>query len=379
MYFLKNKMGSDEKDRAGIKKILLVGDANGYFRIDYARNMKQERFQMDILSFTFCKPENRKFYKDVIECVRKTGNSKILTIKYYIDFFLCLLKLPQYDIIHIHSVKVIYSIFSFLFRRKCIFLISSIYGSDIYRVSKGDRFLLHGLFNRSRYITVESDDMKKDFLRFFGERYVDRIAKVPFGVTQLNYIEEAKERIDKIKRELHVPNDKLVLTIGYNATIEQHHLEIMRMLKSESRFSDLFVIIPLSYGDKRYKEKVVRFFDESELQGLCFCDFWPIEDVCKLRVISDIMIQVQDTDAFSTSMIEYLYSENVIITGAWLPYSIISDYINVVDNLDSIPTMLLDVIQNIHHYKAKSSNAIDFIKRNYSWNYLKPKWAQLYD
>ena len=51
-----------------MKSVLLIGDANTYFRIDYARNIKSSDIRVDILSFSKCKEENEQYYDNIIIC-----------------------------------------------------------------------------------------------------------------------------------------------------------------------------------------------------------------------------------------------------------------------------------------------------------------------
>ncbi|MEO0404813.1 MAG: hypothetical protein AAF193_08080, partial [Bacteroidota bacterium] len=40
----------------------------------------------------------------------------------------------------------------------------------------------------------------------------------------------------------------------------------------------------------------------------------------KLRRATDIFIHLPQTDAFSNTLLEHLYAENLVILGTWLPY-----------------------------------------------------------
>ena len=179
--------------------------------------------------------------------------------------------------------------------------------------------------------------------------------------------------------ELGIPQDRIVVTIGYNATKEQHHLELINNIKKNEILKKAFYILPLSYGNQEYKKIVIDEFERSGIDGKYFCDFWPIEEVCKLRVVSDIMIQIQDTDAFSSSMNEYLYAGAAIITGAWLPYKIIKKFLYLVNSAEEVSSLLEKMIDNLKKYKAKSIGAEEFFDSNYSWQAVKPKWLALYE
>ena len=360
------------------QRVLLIGDANGYFRVDYARNLNNDKYDMDILSFRKCNPENAVYYNKVIECTRKPGNI-LNTLRFFLDYYKCLKSLDSYDAIHIHSVKLYHSLFAGVLKKKCRVLATTIYGSDIYRVGKITRFLLRRLFNKSNHISVATEEVKSDFVRFFGKKNMDKIKVAPFGLTQLAHIDRIRNNRTALMKELNIPEGKKIVTIGYNATPQQHQMEIIDLVSKDPVCKELFYVIPLSYGNDELKKKVKKHFEESGLPGVCFCDFWPGEEISKLRVISDIMIQVQDTDAFSASMAEYLYAGNIIITGSWLPYDSISKYINTVSALNEIPELVHKILDSFEEYKQKSTDSVQYLYDNYSWEQLKRRWFALYE
>ncbi len=361
-----------------MKSILIIGNANTYFRIDYTKNIRSKDVKVDILSLVKCKDENRKYYDNVIDCeLKKSGI--VGTVKAIYNFFRTVRHIRKYDAIHIHSVKAIESVFASTLKMKCDVLVCTIYGSDIYRASSLRRFVLRRLFAKTDYITIATNQIMTDFVGFFGDKFSKKIKVIPFGFTQLNNIKAAKLNAKSIKEELDIPIDKMVVTIGYNATKEQHHLDVLNEIRRSDLLKDAFYIFPLTYGNEDYKKLVLEEFQKSGINGKCFTEFMPIEDVCKLRVISDIMIQIQDTDAFSSSMNEYLYAGNVIITGAWLPYNAIKRYIYTIDKVDDVAIMLTNILGDYEKYKDRIKGADQFLDRNYSWDELRPKWLALYD
>ena len=56
---------------------------------------------------------------------------------------------------------------------------------------------------------------------------------------------------------------------------------------------------------------------------LLFKEYLSLDEVAKLRVNSDIMIQMNKSDGFNTSIREALYADNILISAVWLPYSLL--------------------------------------------------------
>ena len=365
------------------KKILLVGYANKYYRTEYVKHLKSEEYEFDILSFETCLDENRGLYGKVYDCSSSFKNSKLLAIATYLKFLFIVLRIPHYDSIHIHSVKKIEGFYAKQIRKKCDKLIASIYGSDVYRVSEKTRQQLRPLFDNCTYIQVETETIRREFNKFFNNNYDEKLRLVAFGIGALDYIDAKRPMKSVLREEYGVGKDDIVITIGYNATKEQHHLEIFNQMKEEGldKRGDLFIAVPLSYGITDYKKRVNREFEKSGLRGRCFNDYLSLEDVAGLRIISDIMIQVQDTDTYSSSMLEYIYADNIVITGEWLPYDELSDFILKVKTQEDVGKRIVDVVSHFQESKKRIpfEKAKNYIAENSTWEGTRKKWLNLYD
>lgn len=362
-----------------VKQVLIIGYANAYFRVDYVRNMQGLGIVFDILSFEECAPEYRGLYRNVYVC--RSGKGKFGALLSYLSFYFKCLQLNKYDYIHIHSVKLIESFSASLLAKKCNGIVCSIYGSDVYRVSNRVRVGLKRLFRYSKYINVNNSDVLTDFLNMFGNNFESKMKIVPFGNSHFEFIDRKRNNIKEIKKELNIPNNKIVITVGYNATKEQHHKQILNIVNqfAEELKEQIYIIIPLTYGNNVYKNEVVEYFKTLPIEGRCFYDYLLLEDVSKLRLASDIMIQLQDTDQFSGSMLEYLYADNIIITGAWLPYKQIRKYILEIESIDDLGYILRDVIKDRTKYAYLYEHAREYLVNNYSWENVRTKWLSLYD
>ena len=374
-----------EGDGGKMKKVLIIGYANKYFRTEYVKNIKDNEVSFDILTFEKCKQENIKLYGKIYECEKFINLPKLSSISVYLKFLYIILKIEKYDAIHIHSLKPIEIFFSSLLKLKSKKLISTIYGSDFYRVSNKDKNKMRKLFNKSDAITIASKKTIQDFNNYYNNQFSNKVHLIPFGNSMYDVIDSysiATEEINKMKKEFNVPKDSFVITIGYNATKEQNHEKILKKIKKIE--SDLpknyFLILPFGYGNDDYKNKMIKIFNSYKLNGICLCDYLSVAEAAKLRVISDVMIQLQDTDVLSNSMLEYIYSDNIIITGSWLPYDEISKYIIKIDSIEELDYQLINIIENFSDYKEKikRSDRKKYIQKHYSWHEVKPKWKALY-
>ena len=239
------------------------------------------------------------------------------------------------------------------------------------------------MFDNCTYIQVETETIRREFNKFFNNNYDEKLRLVAFGIGALDYIDAKRPMKSVLREEYGVGKDDIVITIGYNATKEQHHLEIFNQMKEEGldKRGDLFIAVPLSYGITDYKKRVNREFEKSGLRGRCFNDYLSLEDVAELRIISDIMIQVQDTDTYSSSMLEYIYADNIVITGEWLPYDELSDFILKVKTQEDVGKRIVDVVSNFQESKKRIpfNKAENYIAENSTWEGTRKKWLNLYD
>lgn len=368
-----------------MKKILMIGYCNQFFRKEYAKNIKTEDCLIDIISFEKCEEKNKQFYNKIYVC-DNFFKGIIRTLVIYIQFFIYLSFLPNYDAIHIHSVKKIESTFTHLLRKKCRKLICTIYGSDFYRISNENRNYLSNLFEECDYITIETKKAIKDFNNYYENNFSNKVVKLCFGIAALDDIVELNNKsfmISDLKKEFGIPCDSFVITIGYNATKEQHHIDIFEEIKkAETNLPDnYFLIIPLGYGDNDYKKRVIDYFKTTNLKGVCLLDFYSNNVIARLRICSDVMIQLQDTDLMSSSMLEYLFAGNLIITGDWLPYEEIDKFIIQISAIDELHSKIISVLNNWNQYseKSHSSDCINFLVQNYMWRNVRERWLKLYE
>lgn len=366
------------------KRILLIGYCNKFFRREYAKNIRDDDLIIDILSFEKCEPQFRELYDNVYVC-ENNFKGKLRVIFLYVQFLFSLLKLQHYDAIHIHSVKKIESFFASLIKKKSNRLICSLYGSDFYRISDADRKSLNRLFKKADYITIAAERMIEDFNNYYAGRYNEKIRNITFGLAPLEVISNLKQKNpgESLKGQFGIPEGSFVITVGYNATKEQNHYKILEQIRliKEKLPENYFVVIPLGYGDEKYKERLIHDFANMQLKGICLEKFYPVDKIAELRMVSDVMIQLQDTDMLSGSMLEYMYAENIIITGAWLSYRELRDFIVQIENIDELGSTLEEITNKFIQYRRTlcSDECSKFIEEKFIWKNVKKEWKALYN
>ncbi|HOE91520.1 MAG TPA: hypothetical protein PLV22_06065, partial [Candidatus Cloacimonadota bacterium] len=154
---------------------------------------------------------------------------------------------------------------------------------------------------------------------------------------------------DELKNKKQI-SAKYCILAGTNAQENQQHelmIEQLNMLPDEVKRQVCF-IFPLTYGNN--KERVVNLLKESNINYLIYDNWLTDQEIAELRIICDIIIQLQTNDQFSGAMQEALYAGNQVITGAWLDYSdfiqrgidihYISDFPALVDQISAVLALI---------------------------------------
>ncbi len=352
-----------------MKKILLFGPEVSDFLNPLAGKLKELGFTVDVI-------ENRKIprdqarlsqsysnvlnYQEIVE--KKTSYSEILKIifsrslirNYFKIFYIYCLEgkckilksfrnsinqqilkerfspiLNKYDIINFHSISPgILPFIKAINPEKKIVL--SFWGSDLFQINGVKNYYEQlEAIKRADKITVMSHEMEFMIASKFGSEFKKKIVRALLGIDDKFY-----DLLDKTKKlpadlnflkEFSIPENKIKITICYCGNPICNHLPILDELTKLDRIKKekIHLLVPMTYGNfsKEYFEEVINKLDKSEISYTLFEKYLSFEEVYKLRVASDLMIMMARSDALSQSVNEAIYSENLLISAVWLPYS----------------------------------------------------------
>lgn len=267
--------------------------------------------------------------------------------------------------IHIHFLSPYYFFYRKIFKNTKVII--TFWGSDLYRVpqkSKINKFLQKQIIKKADIVTVERKKMIDDFHKIFGFEnkpiYVTRFP-VPIDLKLIDSIKE--QELQLFRKKYGINDNDFILTLGYSSDPgKNHEYMIDEIVKLNQKFKNLFIIIPMTYGNSEHREKIKKYCEENlqkkNVQYIILENYMEEREVAILRKNTDIMINVQNTDALSASMMETLYAENIVINGSWLNYN------ELLENgvyFETIPEIKPGVL----------SSKIDYILNNY--NMLKEK------
>lgn len=248
------------------------------------------------------------------------------------------------------------------------------WGSDYkyWRMKKSG--VLHWLFmylvRQAQFITFSNASVMADFeVKYKGAR---RTVLVRFGLDVLG-------SIDNLIEGGHGPAEPVRVVVGTNASPLQQHLEIIDEIENiNSRLlSKMFFIFPLSYGSEEQAFKVVKRLEQTQLNYKISSSFISGGELAKFRAETDILIQLQKSDAMSAAMLESLYAGAKVITGTWLPYDELRakgvDWFEI-DKISDLGAELERVLD------ARVSSNINkkIVNDICGWDAVMPRWTDLY-
>jgi glycosyltransferase involved in cell wall biosynthesis len=263
---------------------------------------------------------------------------------------------------------------------------ATLFGSDFYRSSSDEHKIQRKIFEVADKI-VMGVNMTSDFNRCFPG-FESKFLYAQFGSKRLDLIDEFAANIDlvSLRKKYNIPLEKITLTVGYNSKPIQQHIKFLDIIKNfdKSIKNKLFLIFPLTYGVSIDDDYFKLLISEIKLSGIDYLIFdTRLDDleIMETKFISDITINLQTTDAMSSSIKEAFASNNIVLVGKWLPYEIFEDkgIFFLRRNIDQFSESILDIISNFSDYQEKCKGNKEKIMSFASWKYLLKQFDHNYE
>lgn len=303
----------------------------------------------------------------------------------------------EIDVIFVHYVEPLHILYFWSIWKKAKKRILVFWGGDILRASKRKMKMLPFFLKGSTGLVFMIQNQYEYFKSIFGNRYDDKIHILDFGNSVLNKIDDVSKKYSKkqCKEKFGLSLDRLSVHVGYNASREQQHLEMMKSIvkwikvgSSEKWINKLEFVYHISYGKDEefdsYMKRLKQIMEENNLKYIFIEDYIQGNDLAMFRKTCDIFLYAQKTDARSASPLEYIYAGARFICPEWLwgNYELLNEeekiyykYRDFVDFAEVFERCLVDYA----NMKSISSEEKKVIKEAISWESLAPKWRSLYE
>lgn len=247
-------------------------------------------------------------------------------------------------------------------------VICSFWGSDLFRVSnQHNNYYVSKALKKASIITVQSPEMGLVVQAKYGINLSDKIRDIRFTLSKdiyqfIDLYRNNDKILDEFKAKYNLKKDNFIVALAHNAFKENNHLKIIIALKELSKtYKDkITFILHLSYGrNEDYIKKLKNIVDHSkDLDIKIIEEFLGPNEISKLRLITNVMIQAPISDALSGAMTEVLYANNKVIVGGWLPYGILRrNHIKFeeFDYFRELPSKLIESLE-VEDFKVTTGN-----------------------
>ncbi|MBO4857139.1 MAG: glycosyltransferase [Treponema sp.] len=373
-----------------MKKALLLGIFDSTYIVHFINDVLIP-LGYDVYIMPDSKKINNAFIPNeklhVIYSLKKETNNfiinKLLSFKKVYSDIQKLKKLGPFDLIHIHYVSYkamfIGKMIKQAFNSK---LVITYWGSDIMRDTHNENKKNLKYLPYVDYISSDSLVTKKTFFDIYKDKF--NLNVIYFGDSICTEIDSLdKTKADEYKTEFSIPENKTIVTIGYNARPAQQHLQVItEIIKSPEKFKDYYFILPMTYckEDLEYIKKLENILQSSSLNYKIFDSYLSENDIAKLRIISDIFINAQTTDAFCNTIKEFFYLGKIILNPVWLDYPELSEWkLKTISykEFSELPDLLLNASSYISNEDLTHNKKI--FENRLSWENCKENWSNIYN
>lgn len=290
-----------------------------------------------------------------------------------------------YDFVHVHYLY--YEVLRHAWRYKTANckMIASWWGSDLLRKSDNELEKCWRYLKDFDLVTTDSIDLEKAYFdRVVKNRNANAVYKrLYLGSEVADSINLQINNTDRILKGKTIDKDKVVIAIGYNASKAQQHLKVVDALSDldlELK-KKIVVVLQMTYGieDSQYLESVVTQARNAGFETVLYDTYLSNEEVANIRIVTDIFINAQTTDAFCSTIKEYMYAKTALINASWLEYIELKEwnlYTLVFDEFSEIKGIVEGLM------KEKDTNRLEknreIIGNKFGWEGCAQKWCETY-
>lgn len=363
-------------------RILIIANSKVVFGKELQLELNNKGFDVSLLDFetlTLYDKRNNENTK-YANLFKEYKSISKLSMFFRMIYIKKVIQENDFEIVNIHYSRWFYLIIlPYLSKQK---LVITFYGADIYDISSFTKNIKIPLFKKAYAITFTNPVTKRDFIEYYKD-YDIKSYVCRFGLKTLEFIDKNRNISKKeLKESLGYALDKTIVTCGYNSTKEQQHMKIIENLIDlpKEMLEQIQFIFPMTYGDNKNKENVKILLKQTKLNYIVLEDFLFGDDNANIKLASDIMINILENDTFSGSMQEFLYANNIIITGSWLPYDVFDDagiqYLKI-EEINELSSKLKKVIDSDIQTFDTSKNK-NIISKLSLWSNTIESWVDVY-
>ena len=391
------------------KSVLLLGDIESvYIRSFITRFLKPCGFIVDVKT-DLSTPERNKKCKDIanllgIRIIEKKEQSitsklnalqkikmlnplsKALKGMLYSFYKLQSKVRGDYDFVHVHYLY--YEVLRNAWRYKTSTnkIIASWWGSDLFRKDDVELEKCWKYIKNFDLVTTDSIDLEKGYFERIvrNREHSSTYKRLYLGSEVADSIDLQRNNVERIIQEKIIGDDKVIIAIGYNAHKAQQHLQVIEALGKldVEKKNRIIILLQMTYAvvDEAYPDLVAKRAEELGFSVIRFDKFLSNEEVANIRICTDIFINAQTTDAFCSTIKEYMYARTYLVNAKWLEYEELKEWglkTRVFESFAEIPGIVEDVLCSNDEYLLDTNQRI--IGEKFCWDGCAEKWNKVYE
>ena len=296
-----------------------------------------------------------------------------------------ILRGKKYDAINMQELRFYSWLFLKCAHRHDAKVILTPIGSDALRVKGRSCRFLKKAFDQSDFVTITMGSG-------FAEKVIEKFSIDRSKIRDLSYGSDAISEIMRMKGHysrkelaemLHIPYSDYYICCGYNAYRAQNHVDMLKALaaNAENLPKGCKILFPLGYGPGGETRKELE--QENNRLGLdvvFMMDYLSPKEVAAQRLLTDLFIHIQTTDAHCFTMREFLLADTQVINGRWVSYPELEQYgvpYYVCDNKDALKDVLASFFKGELPSVSCSSELVEGLQQG-SWNHVAQRWIDFY-
>lgn len=380
--------------------ILIVGLGCYFGHIrEFIVNLKKKNPNVNITLLTLFIYDNQR--KEISDCVNRIVEMKkkqsrgILHLVYFlknaISFYVNIIKLyfkENFDIVNIHFAKPYIKYIIPILNKITNNIVISPWGSDVMRIEDKKSIKdLKKIYSYAKYVTVSKESqIGKCVISKFNVN-PNKMVKLGWGGEFFDYIKDNQSKVtsDEAKSRFGL-NGRYVITCGYNMMKQQRHELIINAIYNikDKLPNNLTLLFPFTYDrtfDKiLYKETIVEKCKNFGFDAMVIEDHLKISDLFKLRMATDIFVHIQNTDAGSRCVMEYIYCNKKTVHGSWNKYEYLENYkpscyfpVDKIENLETV------IVKAYHSEIDDLPQKVKTIIEERGWNHKMSLWNSFFE
>lgn len=365
--------------------------------VEFVNNLKKTNPFVDVTLAISGKldGENEGYLSEDIRTIIYVGHKNMPSIidsivkgfYFYFQFLFLFLK-GGVNIVNIHYPSGALRLFMPLLRLISPKIVITPWGSDVLRVTEESKIKdLQKVYSYANYVTVsQTGQIGKCLIEKFNVN-PEKLIALSWGGEFFDYIQENQDNIttEEAKERFGV-NGRYVITCGYNPYKEQNHEEIIDAIYKvrDQLPENLTLLFPFTYGRMKDRDQYIEHINNKckdlGIDYVSVMDHLDMADLLKLRMATDIFVHVQDTDAGSRCVAEYVLCNKKLVHGAWVKYRYLEDYkpscYFPVENMEQLGNRVVNAYQSpIDELSQDVRNIL--VQRG--WKYKMKQWNDFFE